>query len=165
MVDDPKSLVEREQYYFDLYSPTFNCGKIVASPSLGRVATKEERLKLSKARKGKRLGIKFTAQHKANLSLAKRGIKASLGRILSEETKNKISNSLKAKNNKGAKQTQDEIIKRMGHRFRKVINTETNTVYNTVKEAAIAEGINQFTLNGWLIDTRRNKTKLEYLNG
>lgn len=45
---------------------------------------------------------------------------------------------------------------------RKVINQETNIIYDTVKEASKMEGINYVTLKDYLKGNITNKTKLKY---
>jgi group I intron endonuclease len=164
IIKNPARLIEREQYHFDVMKPTFNVGKIVACPNLGRRLSDEQKLERSKRLKGINKGKRFSDQHRINLAIAKKGIKSSLGRVLSNDTKRKISQSLINLNQKGSKQTAEQINRRLGKKFRKVINVDTGKIYNTIKEAALAEGINQMTLCGWLIDTRRNKTSLKYYN-
>jgi len=107
-----ENLVKREQYYIDTLNPFYNIAKIAGS-TLGTKMTEEQRSKLSKARKG---------------------ISFSKGRILSDETKQKI--SLKAKErglhpnfikasieaNKGRKHSQENIDKRIEKQ--KKINAE-----------------------------------------
>lgn len=45
---DPSEVIQREQYYFDLYKPEYNICQIAGS-SLGRVSSDETRLKLRNA--------------------------------------------------------------------------------------------------------------------
>lgn len=162
LVPDKSKLFEREQFYFDLLNPTLNVGKIAAVANLGIKWDEEKKAKHSKLLKGKGIGAQFTEQHKSNLSAAFKGMQRSLGRVLSKETKEKIAQSLVDRNVRGYKQTEEQVKNRLGKIFRKVINTETNKVYDSITEAAAAEGINRMTLCGWLIDTRRNKTPLRY---
>ena len=97
-----EQLIEREQYYIDHIKPYYNIC-LHAGSTLGRLHSEETKAYLSKIRKGNQL---------------------SLGRILSQETKDKIAakatgrklhpNFIKAsiKANTGRKQSKEEITKR-----------------------------------------------------
>lgn len=62
--------------------------------------SQETKDKISKANKGKRKGIKFSKQHKINLSKALKGrIPGFLGKHWSKESKKKLSNTNKGINN------------------------------------------------------------------
>ena len=99
---EKEDLIIREQFYIDTLNPFYNIARIAGS-TLGVKITKEQSEKLSKLRKGK---------------------KFSLGRVLSQETKDKISkkakerglhpNFIKAsiKANTGRKHTKENIEKR-----------------------------------------------------
>lgn len=100
---EKEDLIIREQFYIDTLNPFYNIARIAGS-TLGVKITKEQSEKLSKLRKGK---------------------KFSLGRVLSQETKDKISkkakerglhpNFIKAsiKANRGRKHTKESIEKRV----------------------------------------------------
>jgi group I intron endonuclease len=163
-VDDKFKLFEREQHYFDLLKPTFNVGAIAATPSTGVRWTEERKLKQRERLKGKRAGIKFSEEHKNKLSIAFKGQKRSLGRVLSSTTKEKIRQSLINKNNKGYKQTDEQIKKRLANKLRKVVDINTGVVYDSITSAAKSQGMSRDTLHGWLNDTRRNKTSLRFYN-
>jgi hypothetical protein len=75
-------------------------------------------------------------------------------RTYTEEHKLKISIS-----NKGKKRTKEQLIKIS----KKVIDTETNIIYNSVKEAADYFNINRSTLTQYLCGFRKNKTTLKYV--
>ena len=45
---------------------------------------------------------------------------------------------------------------------RKVVNTITNIIYNSVAEAALINNINKNTLSGYLKNKRPNKTNLRF---
>lgn len=128
---EPEKLNESEKHFVDLFK-TFNSehglnlkdgggskGKHSEETKLkcsisnkGRTFSEETREKLSKALKGK----KQSAEHSRNLSKRRIGNKNSLGRILSQETKDKI-----RANNKTSKL---------------VLNTQTGIYYDSAKEAA-----------------------------
>lgn len=89
-----------EQLYMDMYS---DCGLVLLNTApaagstkgmLGKKASVEARIKMSIAGKGRRLPPRSEA-YRAALSASLKGTKASVGRVLSEETKIKISNSLR----------------------------------------------------------------------
>jgi len=69
-----RNLIEREQFYFDIFKPTLNINKIAGS-TLGFKHTEETRFLMSLERKGKSIN-----RRKQNISY-----------IISEETKNNLS--------------------------------------------------------------------------
>lgn len=135
-VCEPGRLNEVEKYYVDLFQ-TFNSeyglnlkegggskGKHSDESKLknsisnrGRIVSEETRQKLSKSLKG----VKRSDEHIRRLSEARVGNKNSLGRILSQETKDKI-----RANNKVSKL---------------VLNTQTGIFYDSAKEASRSVGI------------------------
>lgn len=72
---DKDDLIKTEQYFLDSYNPYFNICKIAGST----------------------LGFKFSEASKKKLSKASKGNKYCLGRKVSQETRNKISDSKKGK--------------------------------------------------------------------
>ena len=76
------------------------------------------------------------------------------GKIYKESTKNKISETLKNfyKNSENHP------------RSRKVICSKTNKIYNSIKDAAIENGINARNLRRYLDGTHKNNTTLLYYN-
>lgn len=114
----------------------------------GKKHTNETKLKISLANKGKLLGEKNpnfgkirSKEIRNKISLANKGNKSSLNRILSDETKNKIANSL----------------------FKKVINIKTLEVFNSYKELALLLKISHNTLNKKLNGNINNNTDYRYL--
>lgn len=65
-----ESLIEREQHYIDLLTPSFNVCRIAGS-CLGNKMTEQQKLKLSIAHKGKKL----SSEHRANISKSLKGKK------------------------------------------------------------------------------------------
>lgn len=61
---------------------------------------------------------------------------------------------------------QEELVKKHKRNkyFRKIINTETGCIYNSLTEACDKEGINYPTLSRCLSGSRKNNTSLKYLN-
>ena len=76
-------------------------------------------------------------------------------RNYSEEHKLNIS-----KGNKGKKRTKEQLIKLS----KKVINTETNIIYECVQDAADFLNIKKSTLINYLSGFRKNKTTMKYLD-
>ncbi len=114
----------------------------------GKNHTNETKLKISLANKGKLLGEKNpnfgkirSEETRKKISLANVGNKSSLNRILSNETKTKIANSL----------------------FKKVINLKTLEVFNSYKELALLLKISHNTLNKKLNGNTKNDTDYRYL--
>ena len=133
-----EDLIIREQFYIDTLNPFYNIAKIAGS-TLGTKITKEQSEKLSKLRKGKQF---------------------SLGRVLSQETKDKISkkakqrslhpNFIKAsiKANTGRKHTKEAIEKRV-LKQKKINEIQKKEILNLLlngviqKEIAIKYNVSQ----------------------
>lgn len=118
------------------------------NPFFGKKHTKETRLKISIANKGRLTGDKnpnygktHSKEIRNKISLINSGNKNCLGRILSSETKNKISKSL----------------------FKKVINIKTKEIFNSYKELALILKISHNTLNKKLNGNKKNDTDYRYL--
>ncbi len=119
--------------------------------NLGKKHPKETRLKISKSN----LGKKHTEESKIKMSLSSKGIKKTKehcikiglckkGKKLSEEHKFKI--SINSKQSK------------------KVINTITGEIYNSIAEASLKLNIKNRTLSYQLNEAKINKTNLIFLN-
>lgn len=85
-ISDEINILKREQYYIDILNPNYNICPIAYS-TLGRKATKETKIKMSKAQTGR----KQTEEAKLKVSMAHKG------RIHSEDYKKNISNRQKKK--------------------------------------------------------------------
>lgn len=83
------------------------------------------------------------------------------GRIFSKETRKKMSNT-----RKGVKVTEEQKNKTrlsmLGKNCKKVINTETGQIYESVQEAALSIGMNRTSLINRLKGKWVNNTKLNY---
>jgi len=154
---DTEKLNEAEKYFVGLFQ-TFNSehglnlkdgggskgkhseeSKLKCSNSnRGRFFSEEWRQKLSRSLTGK---IK-SQEHLRNLSKSRIGNKNSLGRILSQETKDKIRN-----NNKLSKL---------------VLDTQTGIYYNSAKEAAESIGMKHSTLTKKLSGVTKKQTSFIY---
>lgn len=107
--------------------------KKISESNKGRIVTNETKTKISIKRKGK----KHTEETKKRLS------EVNKYKIVSEMTKIKMS---KNKNN-----------------IKKVLDTETNFIYNTIKDAANSINMKSTTLCAMLRGQNKNKTKFIYL--
>lgn len=101
--------------------------------NLGKTLSEETKDKISKASKGK----ERTEEHRKNLS------KANRGKTHSEETRRKLSEA-----NKGGR----------SYRAKKVINTETGEIFDSIRASSIDAKMNEETLRQKLIGKRKNNT-------
>jgi len=127
---EKENLIIREQFYIDTLKPFYNIAKKAGS-TLGTKITKEQSEKLSKLRKGKQ---------------------NSLGRILSEETKQKISEKAKKrglhpnfkeasiKANTGRKQTKEHRAK-ITEKQKKINNIQLLEINKLLKEGVFQKEI------------------------
>lgn len=112
---EKEELIKNEQFFIDSYNPWFNINKIAGS-TLGYkysqeaidkikktrserqyIVTEETRNKIRDANSGEKnynFGKHLTDEQKKNISIKNSGNKYCVGRVLSEETKKKISSSL-----------------------------------------------------------------------
>ena len=161
-------LNERESHFIKLFLSTkrgigLNC----TSGGDTCVFTKMTKRKMSKSAIGRmspKRGLKLSNDIKLKMSLAKKGRPAHnkgkkktpeqaiqcrlnrLGKPHSEETKRKMS----------------EI--RQGMNAKKVIDTKTQIVYNSIKDAAFSIGLKTNTLGEMLRGANKNKTNFKYFN-
>jgi group I intron endonuclease len=144
-----KNLNNRERYWQDFYEVLkfgLNC-KLTSCFDKSGYFTKEVKDKISKSHIG------ITPNEETRLKMSE-SAKNRPKRTYTEEHKLKISIS-----NKGKKRTKEQLIKIS----KKVIDTETNIIYNSVKEAADYFNINRSTLTQYLCGFRKNKTTLKYV--
>jgi group I intron endonuclease len=78
-------------------------------------------------------------------------------KIVTEETRQKISKALKGKKHN------TKFFVRTG-RFKKVIDTQTNQIFNTIKEAAQENNITVYNLRNRLVGIVNNNTSLRLLS-
>lgn len=124
-------LLKLEQFFIDTIKPSFNKRKEVNS-NLGMVLTEEHKQKISKANKNHpdRVGRKLSDEHKEAIR------KSHIGKILSNETKQKISEKFKGENHPNAKLTQekaDEIRMLFGIMKMKEIASKYNVSVSTIE--------------------------------
>jgi hypothetical protein len=92
----------------------------------------------------------MTDVHRENIKKGNKG--KGKGRILTDETKLKISNNRKGK-----------LLYGDHHQAKKVINTITGEVYDTIKEVAELLGMKYTTLRAQLSNQNKNKTNYKML--
>jgi group I intron endonuclease len=106
LVSERTSLIEREQFWFDAKSPSYNICPVAGS-SLGRIHTEETRAKISAGHLGKTLSPEHraklaaagigrvhaapSAEARARMGAANKGKRRRLGAKLSPETRARIS--------------------------------------------------------------------------
>ena len=122
-----------------------------------KLVSNETRLKISKSCKGnqKRLGAILSENTKQKISNSLKG------NTISEETKLKISNSLIGHD--VSKLTIDKLKER---RSKKVINIITLEIFNSLKEVSDITGLNYYTLRSQLNGCQgrvKNKSNYKYL--
>lgn len=145
-----KNLNDRERYWQDFYNVLkhgLNC-KLTKSNDKSGLIPEKIREKISKSH----IGIKPDLQTRLKMS---ESAKNRPKRNYSEEHKLNIS-----KGNKGKKRTKEQLIKLS----KKVINTETNIIYECVQDAADFLNIKKSTLINYLSGFRKNKTTMKYLD-
>ena len=146
--------------------------------TLNMVVSKETRLKNAKAAKKtvNRKGKKASIKEKERLSELHKGNKYCLGRKLSQETKDKISEVQKGK--KLSEETKNKIrnkligriiseenkIKLSELRSIKLLDTSTGIIYNSMKEASLILNISRSYLSSMLNNKVPNTTSLIKLN-
>ena len=119
-----------------------NKGKLAWNKGKKGVYSEETLIKMSESSKGKtspRKGVKLSEETKEKIR------KHNTGKKIPKEVRSKISESLKDGKNPSAI---------------KIINTKTNVIYETMKQAAESVGIKYSTLSAMLNGYSKNKTNL-----
>ena len=98
---------------------------------------KKTRLRMREAKLGRRLSQSHKEKVRQHL----------IGRVVSEKTRQKI---------------RESVLGGKHPMARKLIDTKTGIVYDTVKEAAESFGIKRTTLTSWISGTANTKTTLMY---
>lgn len=155
-------LIEREQYYINLFNPEYNILKTAGSLR-GFRHSEETKAKMSTDRKGENhplFGRRHSEDTKDKISKALSGENSPMfGTSLSEETKKKISMAKMGKNytdKKGEKNPfygkihSDETIAKLGGVAIEVLDLETNiiTIYSSTGKAAKAVGVSRPAISG-----------------
>lgn len=160
------NLNHKERYWQDFYNclnKGLNCKLTKTNDKSGCLCE----LTKSKIRKS-RINTKLSENTKLKISISHNGLKHSV------ETKIKMSNSAIGKKRVFTEEHSTNISKsKKGiplskeHKMklsRKVINTETNKIYDNTLEASLDLNINYGTLIQYLSGRRKNKTKLKYID-
>mgnify|MGYP003520915695 FL=1 len=106
-----------------------------------------------------RIGIKLSEKTKEKLrAIGKlQGGNFKKGHVMSQETRNKI--SISGKGRKPSDNQKQAVKLAIG---RKVIDTESGIIYDSIKECALAIGIKANNLGRYLNSKRKNKTKIKF---
>lgn len=181
------------QEYYNVLDKEYGLNlKYTSVGSKKGIHSEETRKKMSENSKGKNKGIKRSEETKKKQSESKIGNKYNLGRVHSEESKQKISKSHKGKKmseesrkkmienskdkNLGIKRSEEtkkkisETRKKLYEsgflkpKSKKVINIETNEVYNSIGEICRILGLKNSTISMKLSGTRKNNTPFRYLD-
>lgn len=148
---------------------TLETRKKISNFNKGRKHSEETKKKMSVSGKGIGIGIKLTEEHKEKLRNLKIGVKLSKEHVLSlsvpksELGRLNIANGNKGKN-LGLKRTLDTKELLGIKKRKKVINTETGYIYNSLSEASISINTTKSTLSKKLKGQMKNNTNFKYLN-
>jgi group I intron endonuclease len=122
------------------------------NPMKGKKRSEETIKKMSEALTGK----------KHNKEHVRKRVELNKGKKRSEETKRKMSEKAKGRKfSEESKQKKSESMK--GKNSKKVINTETNEKYNSLKEMCKILGLNYGTMKNKLNGSKKNNTSFKYL--
>jgi group I intron endonuclease len=133
----------------------------ISTANIGRQVSKETRDKISKSNKGKVRSVECVDKMKKRViseQELKRLSTLNIGRKASNETKLKLSLA-----QKGKKPSDKCLLNARIATSKKVINTKTNEIYDSVTQLAIILGINRTTLNAKLTGQTKNNTDYIYL--
>lgn len=168
-------LNEREGYWQDYFNSVItglNCRRVKSSDKSGYLS-QETKDKVAMARKN----TKASVETKTKMSLSKTGDKNPMfGKKLSEESKDKISKTLKSLYTNSSKHGRLEKIlsnetkmllseanTRGNHpKSKKVVDTITGKIFDCAKDAAEAFGLKYTTLLSKLNLNRKNNTTLKF---
>ena len=146
-IEELNNLERYYQEFYDVLKHGLNC-KLTKSNDKSGLIPEKIREKISKSH----IGIKPNLQTRLKMS---ESAKNRAKRTYTEEHKLKISIG-----NKGKKRTKEQLIKLS----KKVIDTETNIIYECVQDAANFLNIKKGTLINYLSGFRKNKTTMKYLD-
>lgn len=161
-------LNELERHYqeeYDSIENGLNCIYTKTNDRSGK-SSEETKLKISVNNTRPFLGKKHSEESRLKISNSLKGKQSRLGAVLSQETKDKISNAHKGK--KASIETKLKMslarkgIKRPNqkNKVRLVLDSATGIFYNSIKEASEILGYNKCTLRNYLAGNRKNITSL-----
>lgn len=157
----------KEIFYIELYNSTsrekgLNCttgGNLF-------IFNDETKLKMSLSAKGRpsiMKGKKHTIEAREKMSLSKKGkVSPRRGAKLTESMKEKIrAYQLGVKQSEETKQKRIKTSKGKIN-CKKIIDTKTGIIYNSITQAAEIIGVKQTTLNAWLTGQNKNNSNFKY---
>ena len=164
-------LNELERHYQEKYDSIengLNCIYTKTNDKSGK-SSEETKLKISINNRRPFLNKKHTEESKLKISNSLKGNQSRLGSKVSDKTKLKISNSHKGK--KASLETKLKMsLARKGvkreystNRERLVLDLLTGVFYNSIKEASEILGYNKVTLRNYLAGNRKNITSLIFV--
>lgn len=119
--------------------------------TIGRILTKEQCEDISNRMKGHIV----TEETRKKLSISNKGF--GKNRIITEETRKKMSNS-----QKGRVVSEENKLKISEWTSKKIINIETNIIYNSIKEASRLLNKSPYTIYRYLNNIGKPKIELKY---
>ena len=164
-------LNELERHYqeeYDSIENGLNCIYTKTNDRSGKLS-EETKLKISLNNTRPFLGKKHSEESRLKMSSSLKGNQSRLGAILSEETKKKISDAHNGKTHSEQSKLKMSLVRKgikrdySTNRERLVLDLLTGVFYNSIKEASEILGYNKCTLRSYLAGNRKNITSLTFV--
>lgn len=164
-------LNELERHYqeeYDSIENGLNCIYTKTNDRSGK-SSEETKLKISLNNTRPFLGKKHSEESRLKMSSSLKGNQSRLGAILSEETKKKISDSHNGKTHSEQSKLKMSLVRKgikrdySTNRERLILDLLTGVFYNSIKEASEILGYNKVTLRSYLAGNRKNITSLTFV--
>ena len=164
-------LNELERHYqeeYDSIENGLNCIYTKTNDRSGKLS-EETKLKISLNNTRPFLGKKHSEESRLKMSSSLKGNQSRLGAILSEETKKKISDAHNGKTHSEQSKLNMSLVRKgvkreySTNRERLVLDLLTGVFYNSIKEASELLGYNKVTLRNYLAGNRKNITSLTFV--
>ena len=164
-------LNELERHYqeeYDSIENGLNCIYTKTNDRSGK-SSEETKLKISLNNTRPFLGKKHSEESRLKMSSSLKGNQSRLGAILSEETKKKISDAHNGKTHSEQSKLKMSLVRKgikrdySTNRERLVLDLLTGIFYNSIKEASEILGYNKCTLRSYLAGNRKNITSLTFV--
>lgn len=164
-------LNELERHYqeeYDSIENGLNCIYTKTNDRSGK-SSEETKLKISLNNTRPFLGKKHSEESRLKMSSSLKGNQSRLGAILSEETKKKISDAHNGKTHSEQSKLNMSLVRKgvkreySTNRERLVLDLLTGVFYNSIKEASELLGYNKVTLRNYLAGNRKNITSLIFV--
>lgn len=164
-------LNELERHYqeeYDSIENGLNCIYTKTNDRSGK-SSEETKLKISLNNTRPFLGKKHSEESRLKMSSSLKGNQSRLGAILSEETKKKISDAHNGKTHSEQSKLKMSLVRKgikrdySTNRERLILDLLTGVFYNSIKEASEILGYNKVTLRGYLAGNRKNITSLTFV--